>query len=76
MNNRDSAYNQITTKVRISTIKDTEQVYVNGHYYRWYPKIREKDINANTSQLFIDTLQISNLFLKGMGGDYEIKLIA
>lgn len=72
----DSAYNQIPTKVRISTIKNTEPVYVNGHYYKFYPRIREKDINSNTSQLFIDTLQISNLYLKGMCGDYEIKLIA
>ena len=71
MNYWDSAYNQIPTKVRISTTKYTEQVYVNGNYYRWYPIIREKDVSSNTSQKFIDTLRISNLYLKGMGGDYK-----
>lgn len=64
----DSAYNQFATKVRISTIKEMEQVYVNGNYYRFYPKIREKDIGSNTSRLFIDTLQICNLYLKAIGG--------
>ena len=67
----DSAYNQVPTKVRISTIKKTEQIYINGFYYRFYPYIREKDIGCNTSNMFIDTLQMSNLFLNGMGGDYD-----
>ena len=64
----DSAYNQFATKVRISTIKEMEQVYVNGNYYRFYPKIREKDVGSDTSRLFIDTLQICNLYLKAIGG--------
>lgn len=67
----DSCYNTIYTKVRVSTTKSTEGVYVNGEYYRWYPRIREEDIGKNTSNLFIDTLCLSNLHLKGLGGDYD-----
>lgn len=67
----DSSFNTAYTKVRISTIKNTEGVYINGTYYRWYPKIREKDIGTNTSNLFIDTFQLSNLYLKGLNGDYD-----
>lgn len=67
----DSSYNTIYTKVNISTTKNIEGVYVNGEFYRWYPKIRESDINAKTSNMFIDTFNISNLHLKGMGGDYD-----
>lgn len=67
----DSCYNTIYTKVRVSTTKETEGVYVNGEYYRWYPKIREDDIGKNTSNRFIDTLCLSNLHLKGLGGDYD-----
>ena len=67
----DSSFNTIYTKVNISTTKETEGVYINGEYYRWYPKFREKDINTNTSDKFIDTLNISNLHLKGMGADYD-----
>lgn len=67
----DSAYNQFPTKVRISTIKDTENVFVNGTYYQFYPRIREKDIGSNTSRYFIDTFQMCNLYLKAIGGDYD-----
>lgn len=67
----DSAYNQFPTRVRISTIKETEHIYIDGKYYRFYPKLREKDVGANTSRLFIDTFQMSNLYLKAIGGDYK-----
>lgn len=67
----DSAYNQLVSKPRISTIKETEPIYVNGTFYRWYPKIREDDVGSNTSNRFIDTLNISNLVLGGMGADYR-----
>ena len=68
----DSAYNMFPSKVRVSTIKETEPIYVNGEFYRWYPKIREKDISSNTSNRFIDTLNICNLLLKGITGDYKL----
>lgn len=61
----------MAAKVRISTIKETEKIYVDGKYYPFYPKIRQKDIGTNTSDKFIDTLMISNLMLKGAGGDYD-----
>lgn len=67
----DSAYNQIPQIPRISTIKETEPVYVGGKFYRWYPKIRENDIGTNTSNRFIDTLNICNLLIGGMGADYD-----
>lgn len=67
----DSAYNQIPQIPRISTIKETENIYVSGRFYRWYPKIREKDISSNTSNRFIDTLNICNLLIGGMGADYK-----
>ncbi|MDD3122002.1 MAG: hypothetical protein PHC62_00635 [Candidatus Izemoplasmatales bacterium] len=61
----------MVAKVRVSTVKYMEKVYVNGTYYPFYPKIRQKDISSNTSDKFIDTLMISNLMLKGAGGDYD-----
>src|SRR5699024_618931 len=67
----DSAYNQFPTRVRISTIKETEHIYIDGKYYRFYPKLRETDVGTNTSRLFIDTFQMSNLYLKGIRGDYR-----
>lgn len=44
---------------------------VGSKSYKNYPKIRQSDIGANTSNRFIDTLNISNLYLDGIGGDYD-----
>lgn len=67
----DSYYNQFPTKIRVSSTKETEPMYVNNTFYPTYPKIREEDIGGNTSNKFVDTLTISNLFLEGIGGDYD-----
>lgn len=67
----DSAYNQIPQKVRIATTKQVEPVLLSGKFYRWYPKIKASDISTNTSNKFIDTLNISNLLIGGMGADYD-----
>ena len=65
----DSFANQITTKVVVSSTKEVEPMIVNGQYYKYYPKIREKDIGIDTSNMFVDTLKLSNLYLSGMGAD-------
>ena len=67
----DSTYNQIPQKVHISTTKEVEPVLLSGKFYRWYPKIKASDISTNTSNKFIDTLNISNLLIGGMGADYD-----
>ena len=64
----DSYWNEFPAKIRISTMKETEPIILGATYYPWYPKIRSKDINSNTSNLFIDTLQFTNLNLKLIGG--------
>ncbi len=67
----DSYYNQFPTKIRVSSTKETEPMWVNNTFYPTYPKIREEDIGSDTSNKFVDTLNISNLFLEGIGGDYD-----
>ncbi len=64
-------YNQFPTKVVVSSTKETEQVYYGETFYKWYPKIREEDIGTDTSNKFIDTLNICNLYLKLIVGDYD-----
>ena len=44
---------------------------IGNKSYNNYPLIRQKDIGCNTSNRFIDTLNISNLYLDGIGGDYD-----
>lgn len=67
----DTYFNQFPTKVRIASIIETEPMIINGTVYRNYPKIRQEDIGSNTSNRFIDTLNISNLHLDSIGGDYD-----
>ena len=67
----DSKFNEITTQVEISSTNETEPMYVNNTYYPFYPRIEENNIGTNTGNSFIDTLKLSNLYLKGMGGDYD-----
>ena len=46
---------------------ETESMVINGELYKWYPKIRQKDIGSNTSNKFIDTCSIANPYCKLMG---------
>lgn len=44
---------------------------VGGKLYKWYPDIAESEIGSETSNKFIDTLSMSNLYLAGAGADYD-----
>lgn len=67
----DSCYNQYPSLVRIASTTETEPMVINGQFYPHYPKIREEYIGKDTSNMFIDTLQMSNAMVKVMGGDYD-----
>lgn len=67
----DSYFNEFPSLVRISTLRETEKVYVDSTYYPFYPRIRQSDIGKDTSNMFIDTLMFSNINLKSIGGDYD-----
>ena len=64
----DSYFNQYPTKVKVSSTSKTEPMVVNNKAYKNYPYIRQEDIGQNTSNKFIDTMNISNLYLQGIGG--------
>ncbi len=67
----DAYFNTIYTKIEVASTKETEPIYIDGMYFRFYPKIRLEDINKPSAQRFVDTLQLSNVYLAGMGGDYD-----
>jgi hypothetical protein len=46
-------------------------MYVNNQYYKYYPKFSDADIGIDTSSSFIDTVNISNLYIGGMGADFD-----
>jgi hypothetical protein len=67
----DSYYNQFPTMIVVSSTKVTEPMIINGNFFKHYPKIREEDIGTDTSNRFIDTLNICNAYLKAIVGDYD-----
>ena len=67
----DSMYNQFPTGINVASTVDTEPVFYEGELYKRYPKITEEMIGSDTSNIFIDTLNISNVFLKRITGDYD-----
>lgn len=66
----DSCYNQFPLLINVSSTLKTEPMVINNKLYKHYPKIRREDIGKNTSNAFIDTLNISNIYLGSIGGDY------
>lgn len=67
----DSRFNEIATQVVVSSTLETEPMLIEGTLYKYYPKILASDIGTNTGHRFIDTLVMSNLYLAGLGGDYD-----
>jgi len=67
----DKIYNQFPVRVRVNSTNKTEPMVVDGVFYPHYPYIRQELIGTDTSHMFIDSLNISNLYLDGMGGDYD-----
>lgn len=48
---------------------------INNKLYNHYPKIRQEDISKDTSNLFVDTMNIANEYLPSIGGDYKQSLL-
>lgn len=67
----DSCYNQVPLKPIVSTTYTTIPLVYNGILYKYYPDIKDSDIGTDTSDTFIDTMIMSNLIIKNMGGDYD-----
>ena len=42
---------------------------VGNEYYPYYPDFEDSDIGKDTSNMFSDTLSMSNLYLAGLGAD-------
>ena len=65
----DSCYNQVPLKPIVSTTYSTISVEYNGQFYKYYPDIKDEDIGTDTSDKFIDTMIMSNVIIKIMGGE-------
>lgn len=61
----------VTNKVAVLSTQKTEPMYVGGKMYSHYPKVEINMPKDKLSINFIDTVTMSNLYLAGLGGDYD-----
>ena len=67
----DSIYNQFPINIHVASTIKTEPMVVDGVFYKNYPSFTQKDIGKNTSNMFVDSVNLCNLYLNGMGADYD-----
>lgn len=58
-------------KISVLSTHDTVPMYVSGRVYPFYPDINLKLTKDEVSTSFIETVNISNLYLSAIGGDYD-----
>lgn len=58
-------------KINVASTIKTTPATVSGKFYRFYPVVDPSLPPSVVSTLFKDALCISNLYLKGLGGDYD-----
>lgn len=58
-------------RVFVMSTNETESVLINNTVYTHYPKIDMSMTKDNVSTYFVDTVRLSNLYLAGLGGDYD-----
>jgi len=58
-------------KITVLSTHDTVPMYVGGRVYKNYPKVDLKATKEQISVSFADTVTMSNLYLTGLGGDYD-----
>lgn len=64
-------FSSFPSQITVLSTKQTIPVYINGHVYPRYPLIDLSKSKNDVAISFLDTLVMSNLYLKGLGGDYD-----
>ena len=61
-------YGIMYTKARIMSTTETTTATIDGVDYKFYPVVR---VGQDSSNFFVNTMSPCNVYLKGMGGDYD-----
>lgn len=64
-------FGMLPNKVAVLSTQNTEPMYVGQRLYPNYPKVEINMPKDKLSIYFIDTVTMSNLYLAGLGGDYD-----
>lgn len=64
-------FGMFPSQIRVLSTSRTEAMYIGERVYDKYPVIDFDRPKEELSVYFIDTLRMSNLYLTGLGGDYD-----
>jgi DNA-directed RNA polymerase beta' subunit len=64
-------FGMLFTKIHILSTRKTKPVYIGNTLYKHYPIVDLNKTSSEVSTMFVDTIQMSNLYLSGTGGDYD-----
>lgn len=57
--------------IRVTSTLEHEPMEINGRKYPFYPKVELNLSQDEISTRFIETVTMDNVYLKGLGGDYD-----
>lgn len=57
--------------IRVTSTLEHEPMEINGKKYPFYPKVELNLSQDETSTRFVETVTMDNVYLKGLGGDYD-----
>lgn len=57
--------------IRVTSTLEHEPMEINGKMYPFYPKIEIDATQDEISTKFVDTVTMDNVYLAGLGGDYD-----
>lgn len=64
-------FGMFPSKISVMSTRDTVPMYVGGRLYKYYPNVKLDMSKDEVYTYFIDTISMSNLYLAGLGGDYD-----
>lgn len=62
--------------IRVTSTLQHEPMEINGKKYPFYPKVEPQLTQDEVSTRFIETVTMDNVYLKGLGGDYDGDMIS
>lgn len=62
--------------VTVLSTRKTVPMYIDDKFYQYYPDINLSLPSNDVETLFTETLELSNLYLKALGGDYDGDMVS
>ena len=62
--------------IRVTSTLEHEPMVINGKKYPFYPKVDLTMSQDEVSTVFVETVTMDNVYLKGLGGDYDGDMIS